>query len=203
MSTIAQIEANQANAQLSTGPVTPDGKFKSAQNSTKHGLTATYPVIRTLDEQLAFDHLTDALQAELHPIAPSDQLIFKHLILAAWNIDRCHRLEAEIAAACPADPLLDDELAPTLARINTYRLRAERVFHKSHKELKSRPAAIRAAAGRPVQHVQNEPKYYGGYKETYIRPTPKVGRNEPCPCASGRKFKHCCLQNEPNLAKAA
>ena len=22
---------------------------------------------------------------------------------------------------------------------------------------------------------------------------PKVGRNEPCPCGSGKKFKHCCL----------
>jgi hypothetical protein len=21
---------------------------------------------------------------------------------------------------------------------------------------------------------------------------PKVGRNDPCPCQSGRKFKHCC-----------
>lgn len=21
----------------------------------------------------------------------------------------------------------------------------------------------------------------------------KIGRNEPCPCGSGRKFKHCCL----------
>jgi uncharacterized protein len=26
------------------------------------------------------------------------------------------------------------------------------------------------------------------------RESPKVGRNEPCPCGSGRKFKHCCLQ---------
>jgi SEC-C motif-containing protein len=23
---------------------------------------------------------------------------------------------------------------------------------------------------------------------------PKVGRNDPCPCGSGRKFKHCCLR---------
>ena len=23
--------------------------------------------------------------------------------------------------------------------------------------------------------------------------TPKVGRNDPCPCGSGRKYKHCCL----------
>ncbi|MDJ0685771.1 MAG: SEC-C metal-binding domain-containing protein [Alphaproteobacteria bacterium] len=23
--------------------------------------------------------------------------------------------------------------------------------------------------------------------------TPRVGRNDPCPCGSGKKFKHCCL----------
>ena len=27
---------------------------------------------------------------------------------------------------------------------------------------------------------------------TYVRPQPKVGRNDPCPCGSGRKFKKCC-----------
>lgn len=26
------------------------------------------------------------------------------------------------------------------------------------------------------------------------RRPPQVGRNDPCPCGSGRKFKHCCLQ---------
>ena len=25
------------------------------------------------------------------------------------------------------------------------------------------------------------------------RPTEKVGRNDPCPCGSGRKYKKCCL----------
>ena len=25
----------------------------------------------------------------------------------------------------------------------------------------------------------------------FVRPVPKVGRNEPCPCGSGRKYKHC------------
>jgi uncharacterized protein YecA (UPF0149 family) len=29
--------------------------------------------------------------------------------------------------------------------------------------------------------------------ETYIREQPKVGRNDPCPCGSGRKYKKCCL----------
>jgi uncharacterized protein len=27
---------------------------------------------------------------------------------------------------------------------------------------------------------------------TFRRDAPKVGRNEPCPCGSGKKFKHCC-----------
>jgi uncharacterized protein len=27
---------------------------------------------------------------------------------------------------------------------------------------------------------------------TYRRVAPKVGRNEPCPCGSGKKFKQCC-----------
>jgi uncharacterized protein len=30
------------------------------------------------------------------------------------------------------------------------------------------------------------------YPETYVRPERKVGRNEPCPCGSGRKYKRCC-----------
>jgi uncharacterized protein len=28
--------------------------------------------------------------------------------------------------------------------------------------------------------------------ETVRRDMPKVGRNDPCPCGSGRKYKHCC-----------
>ena len=27
--------------------------------------------------------------------------------------------------------------------------------------------------------------------ETFKRVEKKVGRNEPCPCGSGKKFKHC------------
>jgi uncharacterized protein len=27
----------------------------------------------------------------------------------------------------------------------------------------------------------------------------KIGRNEPCPCGSGRKYKHCCAPSAPTL----
>ena len=28
--------------------------------------------------------------------------------------------------------------------------------------------------------------------KTVVRAGPKVGRNDPCPCGSGKKYKHCC-----------
>ena len=33
-------------------------------------------------------------------------------------------------------------------------------------------------------------------QETFRREQPKVGRNDPCPCGSGKKYKHCCGKNE-------
>ncbi len=33
-----------------------------------------------------------------------------------------------------------------------------------------------------------------GGQVTFERPGAKIGRNDPCPCGSGRKFKKCCGQ---------
>jgi hypothetical protein len=33
----------------------------------------------------------------------------------------------------------------------------------------------------------------GAYGEPYVRETPKIGRNDPCPCGSGKKYKKCCM----------
>ena len=33
---------------------------------------------------------------------------------------------------------------------------------------------------------------------TVIHESPRVGRNEPCPCGSGKKFKKCCLNKTAN-----
>jgi hypothetical protein len=30
-----------------------------------------------------------------------------------------------------------------------------------------------------------------------------LGRNDPCRCGSGRKYKHCCLQQDEATARAA
>ena len=41
---------------------------------------------------------------------------------------------------------------------------------------------------------QPEPEIvHNSAQQTFRRDTPKIGRNEACPCGSGRKYKHCCL----------
>ena len=35
-------------------------------------------------------------------------------------------------------------------------------------------------------------------QETVRREGPKVGRNDPCPCGSGKKYKNCCMNKDLN-----
>ena len=35
----------------------------------------------------------------------------------------------------------------------------------------------------------------GGINKTIVNEGPKIGRNDPCPCGSGKKYKNCCGRN--------
>src|SRR6202049_156815 len=39
--------------------------------------------------------------------------------------------------------------------------------------------------------MEMDPRSSAAPAAPFVRPMPKVGRNEPCPCGSGRKYKHC------------
>ncbi len=54
--------------------------------------------------------------------------------------------------------------------------------------------AFAAAAGRAAAGPGTEPGTEGAKlpKVTIKREHPKVGRNDPCPCGSGKKYKKCC-----------
>jgi preprotein translocase subunit SecA len=43
-----------------------------------------------------------------------------------------------------------------------------------------------AEAGGDGEGAKPKPK-----QETVVRTQPKVGRNDPCPCGSGKKYKKC------------
>ena len=71
-------------------------------------------------------------------------------------------------------------LAPPEPREREFQFRHEE-FHGFDDPPEQQPAGATATAQREVE--QHQP---------FIRDQRKVGRNEPCPCGSGKKYKHCC-----------
>jgi uncharacterized protein YchJ len=47
--------------------------------------------------------------------------------------------------------------------------------------------ASRASSIEPL------PSFNYENEQTYVRDEKKIGRNEPCTCGSGKKYKKCCL----------
>ena len=135
MATHAQTLANRQNARHSTGPVTADGKSRSAQNSWKHGLTARELIVRD-DEREEFETLSAGLVAELRPSGALEEVIFNQLLHAAWNQHRLRRLEAELFHD-NLDPLADPAHTATLDRYARYQVRMERAFTRALRELRT------------------------------------------------------------------
>ncbi len=48
------------------------------------------------------------------------------------------------------------------------------------------------ASGKKASDVVSEAAAAAAEKAKPVRTGPKVGRNDPCPCGSGKKYKHCC-----------
>ncbi|MFQ6000850.1 MAG: preprotein translocase subunit SecA [Anaerolineae bacterium] len=54
---------------------------------------------------------------------------------------------------------------------------------------------VRQPAPRPMREVREAGAQASGRKPMATAKE-KVGRNDPCPCGSGKKYKHCCLRKE-------
>ena len=59
-------------------------------------------------------------------------------------------------------------------------------FEEAKQEAQKKRNMPKAA---PKEEKRNVP-------ETYRRDMPKIGRNDPCPCGSGKKYKNCCGKDE-------
>jgi preprotein translocase subunit SecA len=55
-------------------------------------------------------------------------------------------------------------------------------------------ASVSAYSGAPGPEGAPDPG--AGKVRQVVRTEPKVGRNDPCPCGSGKKYKKCCGQDE-------
>lgn len=93
MPSIRRIDANQRNAQMSTGPRTQEGKLRSSQNALTHGLTST----RTLlpgEDALEFEEYCNAVINELHPNGRFEIEYADRIAKLSWRLRRADGLEA-------------------------------------------------------------------------------------------------------------
>ncbi len=156
----------------------------TAQNEANIA-NAPQAVLLTEDDRQEWQTLISAYEYELRPATPIERTLFDTLVLSAWNIQRANRLEVAMCIN-GIDPLLSGEQdAKQLDRISTYRMRAERTFHKSHKELR----ALIAARPPMKAFVKNEPKFMDAHLQGSTQPGPKP--EQPAPIAPSAKLRNC------------
>ncbi len=91
-----------------------------------------------------------------------------------------------------------DEICSSLFRAATNLAAFERIAalmaRTAHESGPSDPVQpVTAAAGAPAAQPKEAP-----VPVPVRREGPKVGRNDPCPCGSGKKYKKCCGVNDPD-----
>lgn len=164
MSSIRRILASQANGARSKGPVSTEGKQRSAQNATTHGLLSTHVVMN--DEST--EGFTAILNDHLARLQPADGMEFgmvEEMVAAHWRGRRAlametRMLENETANQPAADPLdrmtnAFNELAskPALALMHRYQTR----LHLTYQRTLYNMLLLRAAT------VPNEPSPISGH----------------------------------------
>jgi len=92
-------------------------------------------------------------------------------------------------------PMASKDAAFTEECIQSIRLFATEAGFKqldsmSEAEVIAQQQSIEPGVLRLFQHFSEQRK---PVTQTIIPDQPKVGRNDPCPCGSGKKFKKCCL----------
>jgi uncharacterized protein len=86
----------------------------------------------------------------------------------------------EMGPQWPKEPLTQEKKDELLKWMIAGAGRAYRHFMSARRE---------SAEEMYEEPLEDEDEFY---PETFVRAEPKVGRNEPCPCGSGKKYKKCC-----------
>jgi hypothetical protein len=175
MSTHAQIAANQKNAQLSTGPVTPAGREKSSKNSTRHGFTGQTLIV-TPQEKEAYDAHVAAYMTHHKVTDHKHKNLVQQLADAHWSVHQIFIQQTNTMALMTAvyeqmsdsnDPTATAKavapVARTLNTLSTYEVRRRRAAREIQEEL---DALEQELAQQQAEAARNS-------KET--KPQPKIG----------------------------
>jgi hypothetical protein len=167
MATLAQITANQANSQLSTGAKSAEGKAAVSQNNFRHGFTGAFKLLPCEDTD-AFRKLHSDLCEQHQPGTGFETTLVEKMAQHFWLAQRAVSLQESCfnpeSSACENERL--DEPA-TLSEAKTEKMLAlylryqtthDRAFYKCADELrKLRQEKRKAEIGFESQeHKRNE-----------------------------------------------
>jgi hypothetical protein len=97
MASIAQVTANVANAQKSTGPTTEKGKHRTRLNAYRHGLTGQIHLLTT-DEHQAFEQHCTGIRESLEPVGALELELAQSIAEDHWRLKRARAIETGIFA---------------------------------------------------------------------------------------------------------
>lgn len=80
----------------------------------------------------------------------------------------------------------------TVEFVATYNDGKDTLEHHEVSEFRKNKGRWFFVDGHAHTHKEGESHQHHHTQETVIRDSPKVGRNDPCPCGSGKKYKKCC-----------
>ncbi len=149
-------EINRANAQLSSGPRTPEGKLASSRNSTKHGLASGQLIIPG-EDRATFEALLHNLLDEHHPATPTEELLVTRMAQSHWLTQRAIRFQNECFTAAAVN---EKQLALYLRYQTTH----ERAFYKALNTLiQLKKAQRRNQTGFVSQEHPARPRAHAGF----------------------------------------
>ncbi len=125
--------ANRANAALSTGPRTEQGKSVSSRNAATHGLTSETLVIFHWESQDAFNALQQAFHARFRPLDAVEALLVDRMVDTTWRRNRAIAMETtllDLDIAVNEDELLEMVSSETATGL----LRMSLAFRNRHGE---------------------------------------------------------------------
>jgi hypothetical protein len=151
----AQLAANRANAKLSTGPTTPEGRAISARNNFRHGLTQVEGDLILLETE-SKDEYSRALaefQAEWQPVTATERDLVERLASRQWLRRRAMKLQLYYIS--PSDGQIIDHDRFNLYR--RYEIQHERSYNKALNDLmRLRALRLREHVGFESQQRKNE-----------------------------------------------
>jgi hypothetical protein len=141
MSSLRRITASRANAALSRGPITPEGKARSSANAIRHGLLAKCIVLEN-ESGPGFD---DLVAQHIERFAPADGVEFgivEELAAAHWRMCRAWAIENRLMEKAIRNQPPGDEAAriaaafselaatPVLNLLHRYEAHLHRIYQR-------------------------------------------------------------------------